>query len=89
MVMGGANHPALGELVLGELYYDKMCRLLDCADKKDQNGKIAVFSVPRGEISKAIGHGGRNKKRLTETYGLKRVIVEEQADTEKMILNLK
>lgn len=89
MVMGGANHPALGELVLGELYYDKMCRLLDSVDKEERSGKIATFCVPRGETSKAIGHGGRNKNRLIEVYGLKRVIVEERADTDKMILNLK
>ena len=86
-VMGGANHPALGELVLGELYYDKMCRLME--DFNKVQGRTAVFSVPQGDLSKAIGQNGRNKKRLVNKYLLNGVTVTEHADTDEITLNIK
>ena len=75
-VMGGANHPALGELVMGELYFDKMCALIDGAGARNDR-MTAIFSVPRGEISKAVGQGGKNRARLIEKYNLKKVIIKE------------
>ena len=65
-VMGGANHPALGELVRGEVYFDHMCEL--CESVFDVQNKKLTFSVPKGELSKAIGQRGINKKRLEEKY---------------------
>lgn len=75
-VMGGANHPALGELVMGELYFDRMCGLLDGAGDISKNA-TAIFSVPRGEMSKAVGQGGKNRTRLKEKYTLEKVIIKE------------
>ena len=74
-VVGGANHPALGELVEGELYFDEMCRQLDDVDLS--NTDEACFAVPRGDLSKAIGQGGRNRARLQKKYGIKKIRFEE------------
>ncbi len=65
--LAGPNHPSLGELVIGELYYNKICKLLEGADaSSDEN--ITVY-VSRGAMSKAIGQHRRNKIRLMERYG--------------------
>lgn len=74
-VMGGANHPALGELVIGELYYDKMRALL--TEQSALRGGTVCFFVPRGDTSKAIGQGGRNRSRLCEEFALKKMLVKE------------
>ena len=70
-VKGGANHPALGELVLGELHYDKMRELLlGIAAKMSIDGKSFNIAVPPRELSRAIGQNGRNRKRLIEEFKL-------------------
>ena len=74
--MGGANHAALGELVIGELYFDEMSDLLALYGALAE-GKTARFGVPYGEISKAIGQNRKNKQRLMEKYKLKSLIIKE------------
>lgn len=72
-VMGGANHPALGELVIGESYFLKMKRML-----KDANIKgSAKFLVPRGHLSKVIGQKGKNRDRLKEIFSLDKIEFSE------------
>lgn len=75
-VMGGANHAALGELVIGELYFDEMSELLALYGGFAE-GKTARFSVPRGETSKAVGQNRKNKQRLIEKYKLSGLIIKE------------
>ena len=71
-VKGGANHPALGELVLGEIYYDKMRELiLNMGSKIPLVGKRIIVRVPENELSQAVGQNGKNKKRLIEEFGLR------------------
>jgi histone acetyltransferase (RNA polymerase elongator complex component) len=78
LVKGGANHPALGELVIGELYYDEMRKLLLLEDKKlEVKGKNISIVVPSGETSKAIGQNGRNKNRLIEEFGMNKLKISE------------
>ena len=85
-VMGGANHPALGELVLGEAYFDEECLKLEgLCDSKD--GKTVTFWVPRGELSRAIGQRGKNRERLCRKYGLNKVIFKEYQE-KKLTLTL-
>ena len=62
----GYYHPAMGELVEGELYYRELEKRIAALDSPK---KITV-TVPRGELSKAIGQNGRNRCRLTEKLGL-------------------
>jgi histone acetyltransferase (RNA polymerase elongator complex component) len=68
-VVGGANHPALGELSMGELMYRRICEEADrvietCA----VSGKTMTVFVPRGATSRAIGQKKRNILRLNEKY---------------------
>ena len=77
-VKGGANHPALGELVLGELYYDKTrTLLLDMSKNMRLEGKSIYMYVPENEISQATGQNGKNKKRLIEEFCLKDLRVKK------------
>ena len=77
-VMGGANHPALGELVMGELYYDEMREFLQKTAKrcpiKDKNIQMLV---PTGHLSKAIGQNGKNRERLVAEFGMKSLKIVE------------
>lgn len=64
-VYGGAVHPALGELCIGELYYKIIRERLAgiCNAKSGKTDTVSVF-VSMGSISKAVGHKKRNKERL-------------------------
>lgn len=67
----GPNHPSLGELVSGELYYQRICAALDeCPPEK---GSTVTVAVPRGDISMAVGQKRRNKIRIEIKYSVKSV----------------
>lgn len=70
-VKGGANHPAMGELVQGELLYDKMRSLLLSANERSSiSGKRISILVRSDDLSRAIGQNGRNRTRLIEEFEL-------------------
>ncbi len=75
-VYGGANHSAIGELAMGELYYDLMCERLD--GMGDLAGKQAVLYVAKGEVSKVIGQKRKNYQRILKKYALKGLKVLEK-----------
>ena len=62
----GPNHPALGELIESELYYQGISEKMSeyCGLKN-----ITVI-VRKGELSKAIGQHRSNKTRLINEFGL-------------------
>lgn len=71
----GATHPAMGELAEGEIYYSI---IKEMAEKEEESE--LTFLIPRGSLSKCIGHKGRNRERyaslgktirFAETDGLK------------------
>lgn len=64
-VVAGPYHPAFRELCEGEIYYDKLLRLLKI------HPKARAFSVNPKEISKAVGNGKRNILRIEEKYGFR------------------
>ncbi|MBR4295667.1 MAG: radical SAM protein [Clostridia bacterium] len=71
-VYGGANHSAIGELAMGELFYDKICLALESiADDGEKN--LYVY-VPKGAVSKAIGQKRRNINRIKDKYFVKKHI---------------
>ncbi len=70
----GYYHPAMGELVEGELYYREIEKMISSIG--DLAEGITV-TVPRGELSKAIGQKGRNRRRLTEKFGIKTLKFKE------------
>ena len=75
-VYGGASHSAIGELAMGELFYEKICEKLDQVG--DLSGKTVQLSVPRGALSKAIGQNRKNSVRICEKYSLKRLKILEK-----------
>ena len=76
----GPNHPAIGELIEGKLYYDKICeRLSDIPCE----GKHLVINAPLKETSKIIGQKRIYKEKLTRRFGLKSIKVIEDARLEK------
>lgn len=74
----GYYHPAMGELVEGEIYYRRIKKLLE--DKK--NSPTVTVTVPRGCLSKAIGQKGRNRKRLQSELGIGRIEFKEDASAD-------
>ncbi len=75
-VFGGASHSAIGELAMGELFYEKMCELLE--RQPDLEGKCVTLAVSRGALSKAIGQKRKNIVRICEKYSLKRLKILEK-----------
>ena len=70
----GPNHPALGELIEGEVYYDLIRELL----VKSKGAKeFVTLYCPKGSVSKVLGHGRKNKIRLVNEFGIKRLNVKE------------
>ena len=65
----GPNHPALGELIIGEVYYRKIHETLDRNNLK----KSVTISVPKGDISAAVGHKRTNKIRIENEYNVKNI----------------
>ena len=66
-VYAGANHSALGELIIGEYYYKLMQKDFDRICKTVSNGgDTLVIHCAEGEQSKVSGHKKKNKSRLLE-----------------------
>ncbi len=77
----GPNHPALGELVENQIYFDKIFAL---AKKLTLNeDSVLCVIVPRGDFSKAIGQKKRNKTLLINSLGISDVVFSESCDVEK------
>ena len=76
-VAGGANHPALGELAMSELFFRRICEKLG---DSPQNGKDLRIYVPLGSVSKVVGQKKHNIERLREKYGVNIVKILEKND---------
>ena len=77
-VKGGANHPALGELVRGELYYDTLREIFsNLAKNGSVSGKSFNVWVGCGDLSLVIGQKGRNRDRLMCEFGMKKLRFSE------------
>ncbi len=75
----GANHPAIGELAEGEIYYNLITKKLDGSIPPPEKD-ISVY-IPRGELSKCIGQKGVIRERLSQKYGRKiKFIVDEKLE---------
>lgn len=71
-VYAGANHPALGELVMGEYFYRKLLgkipeilELTECVRLINRRIVICIY-CHKSNVSKISGQNGKNKKRLLE-----------------------
>jgi hypothetical protein len=67
VILAGPYHPAFGQLVESELYYDLMCSLAAGIPE----GSCISFLAPRGRTSDLVGQGRRNLTRLFERFALK------------------
>ncbi|MBO5415454.1 MAG: radical SAM protein [Clostridia bacterium] len=80
-VFGGANHSAVGELAMGELYFDRIVGELDRLGKEgDFAGKSLTIYAARGATSKVVGQNKRNKLRLCKKYGFNRIKILEKSE---------
>jgi histone acetyltransferase (RNA polymerase elongator complex component) len=79
-VLGGANHPALGEMCYGALFRSRMCRLLDGLGGQAEGRRIVCFDVPRGKLSQALGQKRENVQALCRRYLLDDVHMRESAE---------
>ena len=61
-LVAGPFHPSFKELVLTEIWYDKLKPLI-----AERGKKLTVF-VPEKELNYAIGYEGKNKKMLLKNY---------------------
>lgn len=73
-ISAGAYHPAMGELVLSRYYLGLMKKELDILPR---GGNITVYCA-KGETSKVIGHGKRNKIKIQNEYNVKNIKVIEK-----------
>ena len=64
--VGGPNHSALGELVIGEVYFNRISKMLSDSNLSE-NDNITILVCP-GALSKAVGQNKKNKRRLMERY---------------------
>lgn len=78
-VYGGANHPAIGELAMNELYFRRICDALDKIPISAFRESLTI-AVGIGQSSKAIGQKKCNILRLKEKYGINIVKVIEKED---------
>ncbi len=74
-VMAGANHSAIGEMAMGELYFERICRAVEECGYR--GGELTVY-VARGCVSKAVGQKKVNKLRICQKYDFKRIKVLEK-----------
>ena len=74
-VLGGASHSAIGELAMGELYYERICEEIE--KREIRGGELTVY-VARGNVSKAVGQKKVNKERISQKYGVRRIKVLEK-----------
>ena len=71
--LGGAYHPALGELVLSRIMLQKARELL----KDIKPGSRVVLGVDRSDVSKMVGQHRCNVKALTEEFSLSELKIHE------------
>ncbi len=70
----GFYHPAMGELVEGEVFYRIIReKLLPFASES----KAVTVTVPRGCLSRGIGQKGKNRERLKREFSLLRIDFRE------------
>ena len=62
----GPYHPAFGELVAGEIIYEKLREDLEKINAYDTDG--IIIETAKKNISRIIGHGRKNIVRLEETF---------------------
>lgn len=68
-VLGGAFHPAIGEMAMSAIYRELLAESLAAFDS-DLSGKTLVVEVPMGEVSKVAGQRRANFREIEKKYPL-------------------
>ena len=76
--VGGAYHPALGELVKSRIMYYRMRELISTADV----GRSIVISGPARKLSQMTGQHRDNLKRLKKEFSLNSIRISPSEDDE-------
>ncbi len=81
-VYGGANHSAIGEMAIGEIFYEKMDKLISSfsADEIEKRNRKLTFNVAKGSTSKAVGQKRKNIIRLCDKYSLLGIKIVEKSE---------
>lgn len=82
--VGGAYHPALGELVKSRILLEKARALLNGIEP----GSHVTLMVGRGKTSQMAGQHRENLRRLTEEYALTNLKIREKTETDTEIVLL-
>ncbi len=82
----GANHPAIGELVYGEEAYNAIVEQIGDADT--ENNELVIYA-PEKSVSIVAGLNGRNKRRLYEEFGFKRIKIIKNGVNEPIKVSIK
>ena len=82
--VGGAYHPALGELVKSRILLEKARALLSDVEP----GSRVTLTVGRGKASQMAGQHRENIRRLTEDYALTDLKIREKSETDTEIVLL-
>lgn len=82
-VLAGPNHPALGELVWNEYYYQELYKIIK---QKGLFGKEVTLTVPSGQISKVIGQRRANLQKIFEKTQTRIVKVSESRDVDGILI---
>ncbi len=94
--VAGPNHSAMGELVMGRVFFNRMCRQiekflsdeglplsLELANEEEKKKLASVkleIACPKGAVSKIVGNKRENKMKILEKYGIKCVKAVEKND---------
>ncbi len=76
LAVGGANHPALGELVRSHLYYQNLRKMLS-----EAHAPVRHVYIPKRELSVAIGQHKQNLLRLRAEFGTQLQMVASDCQT--------
>ena len=74
----GPVHPAMGELVRGEIWRR---RIVSEIEKKRIKGKQTVILIPKGAVSAAVGQKRKNRSEYESLIGAKVTVKEDSALT--------
>ena len=77
-VYGGANHSAIGELAIGEIFYEQMDELISKSIAEHKIENTLCIGVPMGCTSKAVGQRRKNILRLCDKYSLSNIKIVEK-----------
>ena len=77
-VYGGANHSAIGELAIGEIFFEKIDTAFNELSRQAVLPKKPIVYVPKGCTSKALGQKRKNIIRLCQKYSIYDVKILEK-----------